>query len=535
MSPRIPPERPLFSTPVLWAIRLLSLIAMAVSGYLVYTTYGHTTVAGCDGTGMVDCDAVFGTAWSTWLGLPVAVGGLACYAGLFVLSLFVGRPHLTAARWIRTLLVMLSFVAAGAGLWFAAVQLLVVHKLCLYCMGVHLTGITIAALVLWSVLRHRSGKPVATNRVAALAAAMPMSAPRVSAAPPQTAVGPSLAWAWSGAGVVLALLIGGQLLSPADTYEIKPVTLDETIDMSQSPSITAVAQSTPSDTAQTHVVRRVPTEDTATAEPTAADSEPTSESAEPRIEDSQVKPASAEEEVESATPTVPALAASVPTPKAEEPPKDTATPAVQEAPRPERKVSFLNDSLTIDMYDHAVLGSPDAEYVVVELMDYTCPHCRESHEVIKKAQRKYGDKLAIVIMPVPLEGDCNKYIQVSNASHKGSCKLASLALSVWTLKPTAFPRFHEWLLADKDQVPAVNKAIIQAFKIVDGKQLRGLSESGEIDARIARDVELYAKLNKKYKNLGLPVQIVGDKILSGKLGADKMSRTWEKELGVASP
>lgn len=534
MSPASPPDRPLFGKPVLWAIRLLSLIAVAVSGYLVYTTFGHTTVAGCDGTGAVDCSAVFGTAWSKWLGLPVAVGGLACYASLLVLSLLTGWRQPTAARWIPTLLVMLAIVAAGAGLWFAALQLLVVHKLCLYCMGVHLTGITIAALVLWSVLRHQPGRPSASHRVAVLAAVMPTSAPRVPVASRQTPSGPSLPWALSGAGFVLALLVGGQLMSPADTYEIGPVTLDESIDMSESPSITAVAQSTPSDAAQTHVVHRLPTDDVASAEAAPNELEPTTQRpVETRIEDPQVVPTASIEQQDSPALVEPLVAVSEPTPQIQEPqPDESATPPVEAKARPERKVSFLNDTLTIDTYDNAVIGSPEAPYVVVELMDYTCPHCRVAQEAITKARRKYGDKLAIVVMPVPLEHDCNKYMPVSNAGHKGACKLAGLALSVWTIKPSAFARYHDWLLADKDNIPPVNKAIIQAFDLVDGKQLRALSESGEVNARIARDVELYVKLSKKRKSLGLPVQIVGNKILSGEVSTDKMSRTWEKELGV---
>jgi uncharacterized membrane protein/protein-disulfide isomerase len=500
---------------------------------LLYTTLGHSTVAGCGGAGVVDCEAVFGTEWSKWLGLPVAVGGLACYASLLVLSLLTGWRQPTAARWIPTLLVMLAVTAAGAGLWFAALQLFVVQKLCVYCMGVHLTGITIAALVLWSVFRHRPKQPDSAYRVAALAAAMPTSAPRLPVASRPISSGPSLAWALSGAGAILALLIGGQLLSPAATYEIQQVTLDESIDMSASPSITAVAQSTPSDTAQTHVVNRMPTDDASTAAAMPDPIEETTQAAETRIKDPQVVPAATAQEPTTTPVAEPAVATSEPMPQTEKPPAMiTAAPVAVQTTRPERKVSFLNDTLTIDMYDNAVIGSPDAPYVVVELMDYTCPHCRHAHEVIKKAKKKYGDDLAIVIMPVPLERSCNKYMPSTNPGHKGACKLAGLALSVWTIRPTAFTRYHDWLLADENKAPQVSKAIIQAFEIVDGRQLRELSESGEIDARIARNVELYVQLSKSRKNLGLPVQIVGNKILSGKVNADKMSRTWEKELGV---
>ena len=525
MSPSPLPNStpPLFSTPVLWTIRVLALSALAVSSYLVYTSLGHSTVAGCAGTGAIDCEAVFGTTWSKWLGLPVSVGGLGCYAGLLVLSFLVGWQHPLASRWVPTLIVLLSVVAAGAGLWFAGLQLFVVHKICFYCMGVHLTGVTIACLVLWSVFRSRMGlHPDASQRMATLASAMHSSVPRQSVTAPTSSAEPSLPWALSGAGVILAVLIGGQILAPANTYKIEQATLDEKFDFSDSPSVSTVAQSTPSESAQTHVVHRMP-----------AETEVSNESeVDKKIQDPNVVPAAAAEEAEpdvavekEEKPPVPAKVASSAHAEVAEP-----APAAQEA-RPERKVTLLNDSLTLDVYDQAILGSPDAPHVIVELMDYTCPHCRDAHAIIKKAHKKYGSQLAIVIMPVPLESECNKYMR-GNAGHAGACKLSKLALSVWTIKPSAFPRYHDFLMEDKDKAPAVSKAIIQAFNTVDGKQLRDLTDGDDIQARIARDIELYVKLSKTRQGLGLPIQIVGDKILSGKVNADKMTRTWEKELGI---
>jgi uncharacterized membrane protein/protein-disulfide isomerase len=546
-------ERPLFSTPVLWAIRVLSLLAVVVSSYLAYVSLGHSTVAGCGEMGPLDCEAVMGTPWSRWLGLPVAVGGLACYTGLFILSSILRRLSPRASRVAATLLVMLSVVAAGAGLWFVSLQL-VVFKFCPYCIGVHLTGMTIAGLVLLSVLRYRLASPSRAQHVAVLAATLPMAAPKLPVQPGRPVGALSLPWALTGAGAVLAILIGGQLLAPAKTYEIEQVTLDESIDLSATPSFATVAQSTPSSTAQTHVVHRMPTDEEAEAESATGapaempkpavpeekdvasaspDAEPEIKDSSPEINDPHVVPAQGIREVAAETNVEPAVETSQPpvAPNDSQPQEPKAAPAA-EKPQPERKVSFLNDTLTVNVHDEAVIGSPDAPYVIVELMDYTCPHCRAAHEVLKKTLAKYGDQVAVVIMPVPLDGDCNKYVHQTGGPHSGGCKLARLALSVWKVKPTAFSRYHDWLLADKDHVPAASAAIIQAFDVVDGRRLRQLTESNEMTARIDRDIELFKKLSNGHSSFGLPVQIVGNKVLSGRTDAGKMSHTWEQELGV---
>jgi len=45
--------------------------------------------------------------------------------------------------------------------------------------------------------------------------------------------------------------------------------------------------------------------------------------------------------------------------------------------------------------------------VFVELFDYTCPHCQRTHEAIQGAKTKLGDRLAIISLPLPLDGKCN--------------------------------------------------------------------------------------------------------------------------------
>ena len=185
------------------------------------------------------------------------------------------------------------------------------------------------------------------------------------------------------------------------------------------------------------------------------------------------------------------------------------------------------------MYQQAVIGSPTAPHVVIEMVDYACPHCRAMHKTIMKAIDRYGDQLAIVIMPMPLELECNKQMSQTEPAHFGACKLARLAIAMSEVDPAAFVDFHEWLMADKDKVPEIGRAISKAYRLADAKKLRERVDSDEIEQRIQSDINLYSSLamqqSKDSKPFGLPVQILGDEVISGDtVSVDSSSRSGKK-------
>ena len=87
------------------------------------------------------------------------------------------------------------------------------------------------------------------------------------------------------------------------------------------------------------------------------------------------------------------------------------------------------------------------------LMDYTCPHCRKMHAHLREAMDRYGDQLAVVILPMPLELDCNKLVPATDPSHRGACKIARTALAVAEVDPSKFLDFHNFLMAERGESP----------------------------------------------------------------------------------
>lgn len=139
--------------PPLWAMRALAAMGLAVSAYLAVT---HTlalwgasevTVPLCGGLRGLDCESVLNSRWSTWYGIPVAVGGVVAHAMMLVGLLAVASPNRRhETTW--WLLRVIAGVVFGAALWFTFVQWKHLGAWCAWCMFDHAIGLMLAVLVL---------------------------------------------------------------------------------------------------------------------------------------------------------------------------------------------------------------------------------------------------------------------------------------------------------------------------------------------------------------------------------------------------
>ena len=107
------------------------------------------SVIGC-GVGS-PCDRVLSGRWAT-IGGVVPVSGLAAgaYLAMLLASLFIGPATEAPVRRLawRAMLVLVG-AAAGSAVWFTIVQKWIIGSFCPYCMATHVTGLLLAALVIW--------------------------------------------------------------------------------------------------------------------------------------------------------------------------------------------------------------------------------------------------------------------------------------------------------------------------------------------------------------------------------------------------
>lgn len=147
------PSRP----PVLWAVRILSFSAMSICFWLLgrKLTGDISSIAGCGGGG--DCEQVMGGAWSEWFHIPVTL--LAALVHLSVLILTLPSVQRALGRTGDQLLAATGVTLAGAAVYFLTVLYGVIKGHCPWCLGLHLTGLAVAALILSAAVRtQKSGR-----------------------------------------------------------------------------------------------------------------------------------------------------------------------------------------------------------------------------------------------------------------------------------------------------------------------------------------------------------------------------------------
>jgi len=385
-------------------------------------------------------------------------------------------------------------MAAASALWFLGLQVFVIGKFCLFCVGIHLCGIAIATSLFadgWRKRRpHHGSDDFSILQHATIGKSASISA-TLQDSTPQTG------WPLLPCGIAvlgMLLLVAGQVFFPAKTFEVSDGA--EFMDADSGDVL---------DNLNTVVPVRSTTESSgiASVPNSATDSSSSGHRANSDLEPSQSV---------SASPVASAL-------------KNESEPESEK--RLSRQVSLLQGKFKIDVYRHGLLGSPEAEHVIVELVDYTCKDCRQLHKNLKQVRKRYDDRLAIVVLPVPLETSCNPHIQRTHPSHVGACKYARLALAVLDVDGKAFVEFHNWLM-ESPTPPSLQDARNKAKQLVDVDQLDLAIIGEQVSKRLQAHVRLFRRIGR------FPAMLVGDHVVVGvpKSAAD-LDRVLAKRLGIA--
>jgi uncharacterized membrane protein len=189
---------------VLLTIRLLTIGAMAVAGYLAWISLSTGTVAGCGPES--GCAKVLGSRWAYWFGVPVSLLAMAIYTVILVGTLQV-TPTVSVSRqrtiWLCLVPCAVAILAGAA--WFFLVQFFVIKSLCPYCIVAHSLGGAAALLILFKApsdstayIGHREKEPETLP---------PLALPRF------VLIG------LAGAGI----LVAGQLIHQPKTHDVHSV------------------------------------------------------------------------------------------------------------------------------------------------------------------------------------------------------------------------------------------------------------------------------------------------------------------------
>ncbi len=421
---------------LVWTLRILSANAVGLSIYLAWVAFTSGKVAGCGG-GVFDCSPILRSKWSTLFGVPVSVPAIVLYAT--VLGLLMVPSTLNRIADLRWLLISVAAFSAGLGaLWFIGLQFLWLRHLCPYCLGVHACGLVMAGLIAWKAPAGRS----MTRRLAALAI-LPVG----------------------------FLVVSQILMQERENFEL----------IKHDPGN---AEFVPASTI-----------------PQSGNSK-TNEHADQIFEsplfESPITDNKSAYQLHNALQLRMGIVAllnhsvwlscQTGSPSAGQASKKSQHTELGDSSK-RRTTKILND-VALDVGQWPLLGKPDAKYVIVEMLDYTCQHCQNTHAAIRGAMDKYGDELAIVVLPIPLNASCNAYVKITHAQHSESCQLAKVAIAVWHLEPEKFGEYHNWLFESKATYAV---ALNHATQVVGEDRLRKELQSNVPSDYIAKTVELYRR------------------------------------------
>jgi uncharacterized membrane protein len=139
----------------------LSVIGLALAGYLTYEHYTSSTSLSCPaGGGIIDCLKVTASPYSKVHGIPVTVLGLVFFAVMIGVQ---SRPAwASSSPAVRISRFLWSLVGVGTAAWLIYVELFRLNAVCLWCSAVHIISLLLFVVTAFGTAAM-AGSPAADS------------------------------------------------------------------------------------------------------------------------------------------------------------------------------------------------------------------------------------------------------------------------------------------------------------------------------------------------------------------------------------
>jgi uncharacterized membrane protein len=458
--------------------RFLLVLAMGLSGYLLYVSLRGGAVAGCGPDS--GCDQVLKSRWAYWFGLPVSAPALLAYASLLAATQWLRKSAPARQRQVWRVMVALAVMIMGAAAWFIFLMIFIIKGLCPFCLVAHTGGIIIALLI----LRNAPIRPVPE---------LPWQKEK------QVYVPPGLALKFGLAGLAgIAVLVTGQVLHKKQMYVVKVLpNINKQPGLATNFLLTTTNQ---------------PFLTVTTAAPLMAKTSSLPISNRPPTATNLLSP-----------PPIVAAAPSNPPPPPRPPlllPSNltaTAVPPLANSGMG-RVITTHGGLFQYDMGELPLIGSTNAPQVIVSLFDYTCHHCQIMHGQLLEVHKALSNQLAIVSLPVPLDAECNHMINRTHRTASNACNYARLGLAVWRADRLRFPQFDDWMFS-RPLPPTIMEANTYAANLVGADKLVQALADKWIAERLQKNVTIYHTNFVLLQTGQMPQLIIGQRVSVGHLNS----------------
>lgn len=124
----------------------MSLIGLAISGYLTAVHYSSSVTLACSSGGTINCEKVTSSPESMLLGRPVAVWGALYF--VIVTAICLPWAWSSPSRELRIARILLMLAGIGFALRLVYAELFQINAICLWCTAVHIDTLALFAAVL---------------------------------------------------------------------------------------------------------------------------------------------------------------------------------------------------------------------------------------------------------------------------------------------------------------------------------------------------------------------------------------------------
>ncbi len=160
--------------------------------------------------------------------------------------------------------------------------------------------------------------------------------------------------------------------------------------------------------------------------------------------------------------------------------------------------------LVFDSPRNVVIGNPKGDVTLVEFFDYNCGYCRKALTDLKQLI-KDDPNLRVVLREFPVLG-------------QPSVEAAQVGIAVRMVAPEKYYDFHQALFAMEGPLDR-EKALAAAKEVgIDTDALEKNARSPELNATLDESMKIASALGLN----GTPSYIVGESVVVGAVGADKL-------------
>ena len=182
-------------------------------------------------------------------------------------------------------------------------------------------------------------------------------------------------------------------------------------------------------------------------------------------------------------------------------------------------------------------GNIESSRQMVMLFDYTCQSCRRIHGYLERAEKRFGkDNYLVVMLPTPLNPDCNSHLKEEMPDHRNACLFAKIGFALWGLDREKFYEWDEWMIktGTPRYPPDAQAGRAKAEELVGKDVLAKAIGDPVVAQKIEHTTKIWQLMREKSGRMTMPKMLWSNgNLTEGAAGSEfELYNSMEQQLGL---